>query len=187
MERRLDLTLILRAIAAGDIEARRELVQAVYPDLCRLAIGKLKSHRDDALTPLELVHEIAIRILGESKLPTHSRSQFFAYVSRMMRNILVDRLRSRKSIKRQGEASLLTLNDHQPVEDRSQPDFRSVHEALAALGQVAPRQARIVHLRYFHGLSNQEVAMVFGVSRATVKRDLELARRWLREWLVDET
>lgn len=178
--------MILRAISSGDTDARRELVQVVYQDLYRLAVGKLKSHRDDALTPLELVHEIAIRILGESELPTKNRSQFFGYISQMMRNILVDRLRSRKSIKRQGDAVTQTLNEHPLVHDRTQMEFCSVHEALAALGQIAPRRAQVIRLRYFDGFSNLEIAESFGVSRATVKRDLELARRWLREWLMDE-
>ena len=183
----MDLTELIRSTAAGDQQARRELIQVAYQELCQLAAGKLRFLRDDALTPTELVHEVAIRILSENRVLGHDRRQFFAYVSRAMTNVLIDRARSRDSLKRRGDSRTVILNECWVPTESSRYEIQSLREAIKTLEKVAPRRARMIALRYYHGHSNREIARTLSVSQATVKRDLKLAKNWLRERLRDES
>ena len=178
------VTALLQAWNTGDAEAGRRLIPLVYGELRRRAGGYLRRERPGhTLQPTALVHEAYLRLVG---LQGHlrNRSQFFGVASNLMRRILVDHARRRRAAKR--DAIRVTLNEvAQPVAERA-VDLVRLDEALTELSALDARQARVVELRYFGGLTLQEAAKVLGVSVPTVKRDWTLARAWLFDRLKQD-
>jgi RNA polymerase sigma factor (TIGR02999 family) len=171
------VTALLQAWNAGDEEAGRQLIPLVYSELRRRARGYLRRERlGHTLQPTALVHEAYLRLVG---LQGHwrSRSQFFGVASNLMRRILVDHARRRRAAKR--DAVRVVFDE--AVQPAAEPELDLVRldEALLELSALDARQARVVELRYFGGLTLEEAAEVLGVSAATVKRDWTLARAWL--------
>jgi RNA polymerase sigma factor (TIGR02999 family) len=126
-----------------------------------------------------VVHEFYLRLVDVTKVEFHRRAEFFAMAAQLMRRILVDAARARGAQKRGGVAAKLNLDETaivSPAPDRSIIDL---DDALMAFTRIAPRQARVVELRYFGGLTEQEIAEVMDVSSRTVRRDWEFARVWL--------
>jgi RNA polymerase sigma factor (TIGR02999 family) len=186
-----DVTALLRAWARGERAALDELLPLVYGELRRQAARCLRAQpAGHTLQPTALVHEAYLRLVDRDGTGAdwQDRCHFFAVAARVMRSVLVDHARARRTAKRGGGAHALTLDAAAAAaaaERSSDPgvDVELLDEALTRLATLDPRQARVVELRYFAGLSIGEVAEALGVSHATVEREWKTARLWLRREL----
>ena len=179
-----EVTEILHRMADGDAGGLDRLMPLVYAELRQLAARQLRNERPDhTLSPTSLVHEAFLRLTGHAPVSFEGRSHFFRVAAQSMRRILVDHARRRTAQKR-GRQHLITLDAamEQSLATSSQ-DILGVDEALERLAMLDARQARVVELRYFVGLSIEETAAVIGASIATVKRDWMVARAWLQREL----
>jgi len=181
----LEITDWLRSLAergaASGAEASSALFQRLYNELRRMARSHLR--REDpghTLSATALAHEAWFRMAGQERTEWKNRAHFLAVASTMMRRILVNHELARRAAKRDAERLLLTQDEFAALGLPPDRDVVAVHEALAAFEQVDERAARVVELRFFGGLENDEVAEVLGISLATVKRDWAAARAWLR-------
>lgn len=171
---------LLRAWRRGDLQARDELVPIIYRELRRQAGAYLRRERSDhTLQPTALVHEAYLRLAAQDRVAWRNRAHFFAIAAQMMRRILVDHAREHHAAKRPGAHVKVVLDDGIGAEQPRACELMMVDEALADLARIDPRQGQIVELRYFGGLSEQEVAAVLSISRATVTREWQTARAWL--------
>jgi RNA polymerase sigma factor (TIGR02999 family) len=171
---------LLHAWAGGDLRARDALVPLVYHELRKRASGYLRHERPDhTLQATALVHEAFLRLAGRDRVAWQNRGHFYAVAAQMMRRILVDHARERRAAKRPGAQIRVDLDDQIPAPEPPGCDVLMLDEALRELSAMDPRQGRIVELRYFGGLSEQEVADALSVSRATVTREWKRARAWL--------
>ena len=176
----LDITHLLKAWGGGDQAALDRLAEQVYPELCMMARRHMKNERsDNTLQTTALVHEVYIRLVDTTKVEWHERAQFFAMAAQMMRRILVDAARARRSHKRGGMVEKVNLDETAMLSPAPSRSVVDLDEALTAFSQVAPRQAKVVELRYFGGLTEEEIVTVLNVSPRTVRRDWDLARAWL--------
>jgi RNA polymerase sigma factor (TIGR02999 family) len=174
------VTDLLRAWAGGDLHARDEMVPLVYRELRKRASGYLRRERPDhTLQATALVHEALLRLSGQDRIAWQNRAQFYAIAAQMMRRILVDHARQRRASKRPDAGMRVELGENIAAPAPTASDILSLDEALSELTMLDPRQGQIVELRYFGGLSEQEVADVLSVSRATVTREWKRARSWL--------
>jgi RNA polymerase sigma factor (TIGR02999 family) len=174
-----DVTQWLRAWSAGDASALEKLVPLVYEELQRRARRLMGRERPGhSLQPTALLHEAYLRLVGSKPLECRDRNHFYALSARLMRQVLVDHARSRRSRKRGGGAAALTFDDALMGREAG-PDLVRLDEALRALAETDERKCRVVELRFFGGLSAEETAEVLGVSAQTVLRDFRLARAWL--------
>ncbi len=185
----VDLTQILNEAKVGDSVARAQLIEAAYQELRQLAVGKMADERQDhTLTSTALVHEVSMRMLNESQLPMENRSQFFAYASKAMRNLLIDHARTRGRQKRGGDRKKFSFDEAMIACNQQRDEFLQLNEVLEQFEEIEPRKAQVVEMRYFGGMSNQEIASALGVSLATVKRDWLVAQSWLlRELIHDDS
>jgi RNA polymerase sigma-70 factor (ECF subfamily) len=175
-----DVTRLLRAWGKGDLEARDDLIPLVYRELRRRAAAFLRRERSDhTLQPTALVHEAFVRLVGQSRVDWKNRAQFFGVAAQMMRRILVDHARERQRLKRQGAALRVALGEDLAATQPRDSEVLALDRALEELTRLAPRQGQIVELRYFGGLSEEEVAGVLSLSRATITREWQTARAWL--------
>jgi RNA polymerase sigma factor (TIGR02999 family) len=164
------------------------LVPLVYRELKRRAGGYLRRERPDhTLQATALVHEAYVRLVGQDRAAWQNRGQFFGIASQMMRRILVDHARERQAAKRPGAGVRVTLGDEVAATSGPDCDLLLLDQALTELAEVEPRQAQVVELRYFGGLSEQEVAEALSLSRATVTREWQEARRWLYRRMTEGT
>jgi RNA polymerase sigma factor (TIGR02999 family) len=174
------VSVLLRAWGRGDLQARDDLAAAVYRELRRRAGAYLRRERPDhTLQPTALVHEAYMRLVGQERVAWQNRAHFFAIASQMMRRILVDHARERQAAKRPGAGVKVTLDDRIGAASARECELIDLDQALTELTHLDPRQGQIVELRYFGGLSEQEVAEVLSISRATVTREWQAARAWL--------
>ena len=179
---------LLRAWAGGDLQARDELVPLVYHELRKRASGYLRHERPDhTLQATALVHEAFLRLAGQNRVAWQNRGHFYAAAAQMMRRILVDYARERLAAKRPGAALRVDLDESIQAPEAPGSDILMLDEALNELSTMDPRQGQIVELRYFGGLSEQEVAEALSVSRATVTREWRRARAWIFDRLSPET
>jgi RNA polymerase sigma factor (TIGR02999 family) len=170
---------LLQAWGLGDLRAREDLVPLVQAELRKRAVAYLRrERRDHTLQPTALVHEAYIRLLGQRRVTWLNRAHFFGVASQMMRRILVDYARERQAAKRPGGIRV-TLDDVAVAADAPDCELLMLDDALHALARLDERQARIVELKYFGGLSEEEVGAVLSLSRATVTREWQSARAWL--------
>jgi len=159
----------------------------VYQELRRLAGQYVRGERPDlTLQPTALVHEAYVRLLREANTSWQNRAHFCAIAAHAMRQILVEQARAHKALKRGGDHLRVTLVDDVAAASRENPDVEALDEALFALAALEPRQARLVELRYFGGLTIDEAAEALGVAPATAKRDWAVARAWLKRRLQGE-
>jgi len=180
-----ELTQLLIAGGRGDKVALDELFAAVYDELRSLAAHHLRAERrSHTLQPTALVHEAYMRLIHQESVDWRNRAQFFGLASRMMRRILVNHAEARVAEKRGGDADRVTLTDSKLITDRDVVDVIAVDQALRRLAALDSRQAEIVEMRFFGGLSVDEVADVLGVSAPTVKRDWSMAKAWLKRELA---
>jgi len=171
---------LLKAWAVGNIQARDDLLPLVYRELRRRAVAFLRyERRDHTLQPTALVHEAYLKLIGQERVSWQNRAQFFGVAAQMMRRILVDHARRRRAAKRPGAAMKVSLAEGIAVAHPRECELLLLDQALEDLVAFDPRQGRIVELRYFGGLSEQEVAEVLSLSRTTVTREWQLARAWL--------
>jgi RNA polymerase sigma factor (TIGR02999 family) len=156
----------------------------VYQELRRLAGFYARGERPDlTLQPTALVHEAYVRLLREANTSWQNRAHFSAIAANAMRQILVEQARAHKALKRGGDHLRVTLVEDTAASPQRDPDVEALDEALAVLAALEPRQARLVELRYFGGLTIEEAATELQVAPATAKRDWALARAWLRRRL----
>jgi RNA polymerase sigma factor (TIGR02999 family) len=175
------VTLLLRAVAAGDRQALDRLFDAVYGELKRLAhVQRRKWSGDYTLNTTALVHEAYLKLVRQDEVSWADRGHFYAVASRAMRQILVSYAERRCAAKRGGGADPLPLDEVNPVSPEAAGEILALDEALQRLASLEERQGRVVECRFFAGLPVRETAEVLGLSPATVKRDWALASAWLR-------
>lgn len=175
-----DLTTLLVAWGQGDRRAESRLVAAVYADLRRVARKRLRAERrEHSLTPTALVHETYLRLADLRRIHWRNRAQFFAIAARVMRRVLVDHARARHAGKRGGGDYKMPLVEHLAVSLPAGIELLELDAALTKLAAADARQARLVELRFFAGLTVDEAADVLKLSPATIKREWALARAWL--------
>jgi RNA polymerase sigma-70 factor (ECF subfamily) len=152
----------------------------VYNELRRVARRYLRSERPDhTLQPTALVHEAYIRLLGQREIMWQNRAHFFGVAAQLMRRILVDHARAHQAEKRGGHKQKVPLDEALEYTADKSAELVALDEALDRLAARDPRQARVVELRFFAGLTEQETAELLGISVRTVKRDWDVARAWL--------
>ena len=177
-------TQLLIAWSNGDQAALDELTPLVYKELHRLAKSYMARERaDHTLQTSALVNEAFIRLIDWKNVQWQNRAHFFAVSAQLMRRILVDFARSRNYAKREGGAHKVSLDETAIVSQRRSKDLVALDDALTALAALDERQSRVVELRFFGGLSLEEIAEALQVSVGTVRRDWSLARAWLHREL----
>lgn len=194
-----EVTRLLLQWRAGSEAALEALLPLVYEQLRELAQRHLRRERGShTLQRTALVHEAYLRMVDQKEVNWESRAQFFGIASQMMRRILVDHARKRAAAKRGGGNQKVDLDAVLAAEDdvespattfdaaarEAEIDFEAVHQALERLEALDPHQVKLIELRFFGGLSIQEVAEVIGVSPATAKREWAIARAWLQRELT---
>lgn len=179
-----EVTLLLAEWAKGNKQALDDLTPLVYRELRQLAASYLRKERQGhTLQPTALVHEAYVRLVDQSNPTWQSRSHFFGVAARLMRQILVDHARRKQAGKRAGiKVPLEEAVSSQPERGR---DLVALDTGLTALEKIDPRKCRAVELRYFGGLSMDEIAQTLDISPITVRRDLRMAEAWLHQEMKD--
>ncbi|AMY07673.1 RNA polymerase sigma factor [Luteitalea pratensis] len=173
-------TLLLQAWGRGDIQARDDLFALVHRDLrARAAACLRRERRDHTLQPTALIHETYLRLVDQQRVDWQSRAHFLAIAARMMRRVLVDHARRRLAIKRPDHGLRVALDDEVGRVAPVPCDVLALHAALEELERLDERQAHIVELRYFAGMSEDEIATALAVSRSSITREWQMARAWL--------
>lgn len=174
----------LAAHLSGDPQGAAELLPLVYRELRALAGEYMKAERrDHSLTPTAVVHEAYLRLIGNTRTNWRGQAHFLAMAAIQMRRVLVDHARSHDARKRGGGRVRITLDERATLQPGLPLDVLALSEALEKLGKLNSRQARVVELRFFGGLSVRETAEYLNVSERTVKEDWRIARAWLRREL----
>jgi RNA polymerase sigma factor (TIGR02999 family) len=183
-----DISRILTAVEQGDPHAAAQLLPLVYAELRRLATEKLAQEKPgQTLQPTALVHEAYLRLVGGGAEPHwNSRGHFFAAAAQAMRNILVDNARRKRRKKHGGGQHRVALDEALPAPPNDADELLALDEVLSRLAAEDPEAARIVHLRYFAGLSVEEAAQALNISRAFAYRQWTFARAWLLQALTGE-
>jgi len=175
-----EITGLLKAWSNGDQAALARLAEYVYPELRLMARRYMKNERQaNTLQTTALVHEVYLRLVDVTKVEWHQRAQFFVMAAQMMRRILVDAARARGADKRGGRALKVNLDETALLWSTPNRSILALDEALTAFSQVAPRQAKVVELRYFGGLTEEEIVAALKISPRTARRDWDLAKAWL--------
>jgi RNA polymerase sigma-70 factor (ECF subfamily) len=174
------VTVLLARWNQGEAAAREALVPLVYEELRRVARKCLaEQRRDHTLQSTALVHEAYLRLVGRTSVHWQDRVHFFAVAARLMRGILVDHARKHSAAKRGGDAVPLVLDEALVLPKNNEVDLVALDDALTRLAKLDARQSQIVELRFFGGLSIEDVSHLVGISPATVKREWATARLWL--------
>lgn len=175
-----DVTQLLLDWRKGDSQALGELMSSVNADLRRLAQSRLAGERGDhTLQATALVNEVYLRLVDQNRVRWESRAHFFAIVATLMRRILVSHARKKHAEKRGGADITLSLDEALGIPAEQNLDLVALDDALERLAELSARQAKVIELRFFGGLSVQETAHVLEVSPATVKLDWNMAKAWL--------
>lgn len=183
-----NITQLLVAWNQGDQEALAKLTPLVYKELHRLAHGYLAGERHGhVLQTTALVNEAFVRLIDWQQVQWQNRAHFFGVSATLMRHILVQFAREQQAAKRGGRAIQVSLSEAVSDSTRHNPDLVALDDALTTLEKLDPRQARIVELRFFGGLSLEETAEVIQVSVSTVRRAWRMAQAWLHQQLSATT
>lgn len=174
-----EITALLRRWGAGDGDALDQLFPLVYERMRRLAHRRRQGEPDGSLNTTALVHEAYLKLVDTPRVGLHDRGHFLGLASRVMRHLLVDHARARRSAKRGHGATQVPLEDVMWIADERIDDVAELDEALQRLEAIDGRRTRILEQRYFGGLTLEETADALDVSLATVKRELRSARAWL--------
>jgi RNA polymerase sigma factor (TIGR02999 family) len=175
-----DATVLLAAVERGDPKAADQLLEVVYQELRRLATYKMSQEAPgQTLQPTALVHEAWLKLMGSSEQKFENRAHFLAVASEAMRRILIDRARRRKTQRHGGNYERVELHETGLAAPAEDDQMLAVDEALEKLSQVHPDQAQVVKLRYFGGMTNEEIAQALDLSVSTVKNYWTFARAWL--------
>ena len=179
-DERGEVTQLLIQLRAGNRDAEAKLIPLVYAELRRLAAHYLRGERPEhTLQPTALVHEAYLRLTKIREVDWQSRSHFFAMSANVMRRILVDHARAQQANKREGFRNAISLEEQLVVSPARSSELLALDEALDRLSKLNARQSKIVELRFFGGLSEEETGAALGVSARTVKRDWRVAKAWL--------
>jgi RNA polymerase sigma factor (TIGR02999 family) len=182
-----EITQLLVASREGDGEALNKLLPLVYDELRRLAGHYLRRERSEhTLQPTALVHEAYLRLIDQN-VSWQNRAHFFGVAAQMMRRILVDYARGRLAAKRGSGGMKVSLDDALNLSDERAGDFVALDEALERLAEFDPQKSKIVEMRFFGGLSVEEVAEVLGIGTATVTRQWKMAKAWLYQQVSQGT
>ena len=175
-----DVTQLLQAWRNGNQQALAQLTPLVYAELRRLAAQYLCRERSGhTLQTTALINEAYLQLLGQSPIDWQNRAHFIGIAARLMRQILVDHARARLTEKRGQGANALPLDEAKDVAHKTAPDVLALDDALHDLAKFDERKSRIIELRYFGGLSLEEIEEVMNVSAATIRRELRMAEAWL--------
>ena len=179
------ITQLLIDWGKGDQAALEQLMPLVYSELRRLASNYLRRERGEhTLQPTALVNEAYLKLVDQRNPKWQNRTHFFGIAAQLMRRILVDHARQHQAVKRGGaEQQRISLTGAEALAQQPEVDLLALNEALDELAKMDPQQSRIVELKFFGGLSIEEIAEVLGIGHATVERDWKLARAWLRRQL----
>lgn len=175
-----NVTLLLGELQRGNLQAEADLIPLVYQELRRIARWQLRGERSGhTLQPTALVHEAYLKLTRIEEMEWQGRSHFFAVAANLMRRILVDHARARLAEKRGSGQTMVEFNEAFLAMPEKSKDILALDDALERLTKMNERQARIVELRFFSGLTEEEAAHVLGLSPRTVKRDWRSAKAWL--------
>jgi RNA polymerase sigma-70 factor, ECF subfamily len=178
-----DVTRLLNALGAHDA-AVPGVLPLVYDELRRLAGHYLRRERHDhTLQPTALVHEAYMRLAAQDRVRWRNRAHFVGVAAQLMRRVLVDHARANQAAKRGGGDTRVPVDESSASSPEMSVDVFALDQALTRLATVDPRQARIVELRYFGGLTVEEVAELLEISPATIKREWQMARAWIHREL----
>lgn len=178
------LSVLLMRWCEGDRDALEELTPLVYAELRRIARGYVRGWEDDVIIqPTALVHEAWIKLEHGKRLSLKNRHQFFGLAAKIMRDLLVDFARKRRASRRGGKQAHVSLSAAKDATSENVTDIIALDDALTRLGLINPRYSQIVELRYFSGLNIDDMVEIMGVSAATIARDWNVARLWLRREL----
>jgi RNA polymerase sigma factor (TIGR02999 family) len=179
------LTDLIGRARQGDRSAQDGLFAAVYPQLRQMARERLRRHqRNTLLNTTELVHESYMRFVHAGQLALDDRKHFIGYAGKVMRSVIVDTVRERLAQRRGGAQKPVTLDSQIASTTDGSAEILAVHDALEGLGKEDPRLVEVVELRYFGGLTDEQVAEALGVAERTVRRDWQKARLLLAEALA---
>ena len=182
-----DITTLLGRWSDGDGSALDALVPLIYDECRRIAARQLRRERDDhTLDPTALVHELYLRLVDQRRATWANRAHFFGIAAQLMRRILVDHARAKRTAKRGGSATFVSLVAVSDEARDNVADVLAIDEVLERLAAIDPDQVRIVEMRFFAGLTVDETAHVLGRSPRTVKREWQLAKAWLFRELRQE-
>lgn len=177
-----NITQLLSAYQNGNKTALDELFPVVYEELRRLAASRLRGERGDhTLQPTALVHEAYLRLIDQHTQNWQNRAHFFGLAAEMMRRILINHAISRNAEKRFGNQTRIALDDIVTLSEQRDVNLLQLDEALNELAEFDEKQAKIIELKFFGGLTNEEIAEALGVSDSTVKREWRIAKAWLTE------
>lgn len=180
------LTCLLQELREGKPDAREKLWPHVYDELRRLAVHHMRDQQaGHTLQATALIHEAYVRLI-DTPIAGESRAAFFALAAKAMRSILVDHARGKARAKRGAGAAKVSLDEAMVIGAADQHDLVVLDQAMEQLAELDARKAEIVELRYFGGLTHAEIAGVLEISEPTVRRDLRLARAWLKRWLNED-
>jgi len=175
-----EVTELLHSWSRGDAAALERLVPLIFEDLRRLARRHLRGERDaHTLAPTALVHEAYLKLMEQRSPDWQNREQFFAVASRIMRRVLLDYAKARGTVKRGKDVVKVPLEEAFEVGQEQAVDLLDLGDALERLGELDPRQRRIVELKFFYGFEHEEIAELLGISVTTCKRDWKAAKLWL--------
>ena len=179
-----NITQLLNDYQSGKKDALDTLFPLVYGELRKLAASRMRSERGDhTLQPTALVHEAYLRLIEQHSADWHNRAHFFGLAAEMMRRILVNHAVKNNAEKRFGNQTRLALDEIVDFTKGSDINLIALDAALNTLAEFDPKQAKIIELKFFGGLTNEEIAEVTGVSDSTVKREWRIAKAWLHEQL----
>ena len=175
-----EVTALLRHFRTDEPDAQAELIARMYPELKRIAQGRMRSERSDhTLQPTALVNEFFLQMAKQQDFVWRNRSHFLAVASKAMQRLLIDYSRAHDAAKRGGGLPKLQLDDLMLPEHGNVYDIVEINDVLQRLSNEEPRMAQVVEMRCFGGLTNQEIAETLGIDERTVKRDWQVARAWL--------
>jgi RNA polymerase sigma-70 factor (ECF subfamily) len=178
-------TTLLEKWSRGDKSALQALTPVVYRELHKLAAANLARERyDHTLTPTALLHEAYLKLVDHKQDHWHGRTHFYAVASHIMREVLIEHARKHRAAKRGGGQSKIPLEDAIVFAPEKSDTLLVLNEALQELAQQDERKAQLIELRYFGGLSGQEIAEVLNISISTVTRESRLAEAWLQRYLT---
>ncbi|MBV8672446.1 MAG: sigma-70 family RNA polymerase sigma factor [Acidobacteriaceae bacterium] len=175
-----DITSLLIHWGNGDSRALDQLAPIIYGDLLRIAKARLsREYRQCTLDPIALVHESYLRLADQTKLKCEGRAHFYAVAANCMRRVLIDHAKKRNAQKRGGGIKV-TLKTNMDFGQEREPDCLLLDQALKKLAEIDLRKSKAIELKFFGGLTTEEIAVVLGISVATVGRELRLGQAWLR-------
>jgi len=187
LDQSAEITGLLQAWRGGDSAALERLTSVVYHELLRMARHYMRNERPGVtLQATALVNEVYLRLVDINNVDWHYRAQFFALSAQLMRRILVDAARAKRSFKRGGGAVKVNVDEGAIVAPQPDRFILRLDEALETLAKLAPRQAKVVELRYFAGMSEDEVAAALDSSPRTIRRDWQFAKAWLTREMSGE-